>query len=373
MYEVFAGEKQIEKKWLRLSNRTKKFSIPFTKAMADGATISLSMVRDEKVLSKMIVLSEKTLPKALTPKLTVFRDKLQPGNTEEWTINIPESKSKMAELMTVMYDASLDKLRRHSWQFYPNQRPALTQQWPWFTNYQNSTSADWSKLPDYLNFKEYTYATPNFFGSPEALSGSGHFMDQRAQPMMIRGGSPMKAMAPEVVEILNVVDEDVSVFSIMEKQPENTEIPVKVRENFAETAFFLPHLRSDSTGHFKLHFTMPESLTRWKLKLLAHTADLYTGESEYTLETQKDLMVQLNLPRFVRQSDKWEARATVMNKTQETRKVELQSSLKSQTTLQPAIDLPTTQPQPVAQNTLQSAIDIPTTQTHPVAQNTWLS
>lgn len=336
LYELTQGITTLKREWLKVNVSNRRIKLQLSYPMHEDVVATYTMVRNGKIYTTQTRIQPVKEDKKLKPQLMTFRDKLQPGSKEEWTVGLVGYKGQPAELLAAMYDASLDKLRRHSWQFYPNQRPALTQQWPWFTNYQNSTSAVWSKLPDYLNIKEYTYATLNFFGSPEALSGSGHFRDRRAQPMMIRGGSPMKAMAPDVVEILNVVEDDVEIISTTANQPENSEIPVKVRENFAETAFFLPHLRTDSTGHFKLHFTMPESLTRWKLKLLAHTADLYSGESEYTLETQKDLMVQLNLPRFVRQSDKWEARATVMNKTQETRKVVLQFSLKSQNTLQSA-------------------------------------
>lgn len=329
LYELVQGTHTLKREWLKLNGSNHRIKLKLNNPLYEEVIASYTMVQNGKIYTSQTHIQPIKEEKTLKPRLATFRDKLQPGSKEEWTVDLVGYKGQPAELLAAMYDASLDKLKRHSWQFYPGQYTTLTQHWPWFTNYQNNTSAEWSQTPDFLEIKEYTYATLNFFGSPEALSGFRDLMYQTTKPMLIRGGSRMKSMSPDEIEILNVVeDEDASAFSGT-KQSENAEEPVKVRENFAETAFFLPHLRSDSTGQFTFRFTMPESLTRWKLKLLAHTPDLYAGESEYTLETQKDLMVQLNLPRFVRQSDKWEARAMVLNKTRETLMVTLRFSLKS--------------------------------------------
>ena len=65
-------------------------------------------------------------------------------------------------------------------------------------------------------------------------------------------------------------------------------------------------------------FTAPESLTRWNVKMLAHTQDLYFGQNEMQAITQKELMVQMNLPRFVRKSDKLILVANVTNLSEET-------------------------------------------------------
>lgn len=317
LYEVFAGEKQIEKKWLRLSNRTKKFSIPFTKAMADGATICLSMVRDEKVLSKMIVLSEKTLPKALTPKLTVFRDKLQPGNTEEWTINIPESKSKMAELMTVMYDASLDAISKHEWQFAPNYRPN-----PIFMNnwnaklFENQISQASFEL-NFLEVKSFAFDALLCVQMTNSGMGSGIRPMQRRKSFMPEIVEEFSLMAvdsaPIMIRGINIVEDEIVSFQKVETTA--TINKTAIRNNFAETAFFYPQLKTDAEGNVQLRFVAPQSLTRWNVKMLAHTPDLFVGYAENSVVTQKELMLNLHLPRFVRQSDKWELAASVVNMT----------------------------------------------------------
>jgi Bacterial Alpha-2-macroglobulin MG10 domain/Alpha-2-macroglobulin family len=91
--------------------------------------------------------------------------------------------------------------------------------------------------------------------------------------------------------------------------------PVQVRTNFKETAFFFPDLRTDSAGEVRFSFTMPEALTQWKWMTLAHTRDLAFGYSSRTIVTQKELMVQPNAPRFLREGDKINLSVKVVNLT----------------------------------------------------------
>ncbi len=90
---------------------------------------------------------------------------------------------------------------------------------------------------------------------------------------------------------------------------------VKVRKNFNETAFFFPQLKTDAEGNVEFSFTIPEALTQWKLLTLAHTKDAASGYTEKTVVTQKPLMVQPNAPRFIREGDKMEFSAKVVNLT----------------------------------------------------------
>ena len=88
---------------------------------------------------------------------------------------------------------------------------------------------------------------------------------------------------------------------------------IQIRKNFNETAFFFPELRTDKDGNIEFSFTMPEALTQWKLMTLAHTKDLASGYAEKTVITQKDLMVQPNAPRFLREGDRMEFSAKIVN------------------------------------------------------------
>ena len=100
---------------------------------------------------------------------------------------------------------------------------------------------------------------------------------------------------------------------------------VSARKNLDETAFFFPHLISDSEGKVKLEFTMPEALTQWKFLGFAHDSDLRSGYLEDKVVTAKDLMVQPNPPRFLREGDVLEFTVKVSNQsaTRQTGKVRL--------------------------------------------------
>jgi len=102
-----------------------------------------------------------------------------------------------------------------------------------------------------------------------------------------------------------------------------TKKPVQIRSEFNETAFFYPQLHTDSLGNVKFSFTVPESLTRWNVKMLAHTPDLYFGQADTQVVVQKELMVQMNLPRFVHRGDTLMLTANVVNLTHENQTVKV--------------------------------------------------
>lgn len=82
-----------------------------------------------------------------------------------------------------------------------------------------------------------------------------------------------------------------------------------------ESAFFFPHVVSDAEGVVKLVFTMPEALTTWKFLGFAHDKDLRSGLLQDKVITAKDLMIQPNSPRFVREGDLLEFTVKVSNQS----------------------------------------------------------
>lgn len=110
---------------------------------------------------------------------------------------------------------------------------------------------------------------------------------------------------------------------------------VKTRSNFNETAFFYPHIKTDSNGKFSFQFTTPESLTKWKLRLFGHNKNLESGYFESSIISQKDVMIQTNMPRFVREKDEITLTAKVVNLTQEIKSGNAMLLLFDATTMQP--------------------------------------
>ena len=332
LYEVMNGNKVLENRWIHFSNEIKIFDIPFKENYGAGVTVLFTFMKDGQLYTERVQLLRKETEKKLTPVLSVFRNKLLPGEKAEWTISIPESaKSKdKAELMVGMYDASLDALRAHYWYFNPVYKETLLYSPEWLENRIKTGSDNFSfRLPDKA-IQNFSFNQLNWYGLN--LSNRG--------PIKVRGlmsgESVMDSIQSlnEVAVVGYVMQRKVSVSGALvkisveqpEKMPtgnkENT--PINLRTNFNETAFFYPQLRTDSAGNVKFTFTAPESLTRWNVKMLAHTQDLYFGQGEAQVVTQKDLMVQMNLPRFVRRSDKLVLSANVVNLTDKEQKAEVQ-------------------------------------------------
>ncbi|MGB4415067.1 MAG: alpha-2-macroglobulin family protein [Paludibacter sp.] len=319
LYEIMQGNKVLESKWIRFNDEIKTFEIPFKDEYGAGVTALFSFMKDEQFFTQQVQIARKMEEKKLTPTLSVFRDKLQPGEKVEWMVTIPESvgNKKAAELLVGMYDASLDAIRPHSWNFTPTYQEGILYSAPWSANNFNQSNGYAHFDAETKDVYDYRFDNLNWFGL-EFSQGYGG--------IRIRGSRSKNIQVEEDNVVFAMVESDgmkkemvgsVAMEAITEDaQAESKSTDkVKVRTNFNETAFFYPQLKTDVQGNVKISFTAPESLTRWNVKMLAHTADLYFGQNDTTVITQKDLMVQMNLPRFVRRSDKLVLSANVINLT----------------------------------------------------------
>jgi len=355
LYEVMQGNTVLESKWIPFSDEIRKFDILFKESYGAGVTVMLTFMKNEQLFTRSVTLTKKVAERKLTPALSVFRNKLQPGEKAEWTITVPETEKNknVAELMVSMYDASLNAIRPHTWFFNPTNREQVAFSPNWTSNGNNFMSDNALFLIPYKTIKDIQLNQLNWFGLDVAIRNG-----MRNRNIFIRGLSSRRAVkftAPVIKKDEEVKSQDLlmdakvsisiadvkgndeangkdiadvrqAVTQEVEEKPffmkgsklkeNNAERNlVQIRTNFNETAFFYPQLQTDAQGNVKFTFTAPESLTRWNVKMLAHTADLYFGQGEAQAVTQKDLMVQMNLPRFVRRSDKLMLSANVINLT----------------------------------------------------------
>jgi hypothetical protein len=327
LYEIMLGNKIIESKWLKFNNEIRNFEIPFKNEYGAGITVMFTFMKDEKFFTEQITITRKVAEKKLTPTLSVFRNKLQPGEKAEWTITIPEAGNdkKAAELLVGMYDASLDAIRPHSWNFNPVYRESVNHSPVWSANNLNASSDYVYYENDQLEVIDFKLDNLNWFGLEMNRKVHDKIMIRGARvmasPVAQENGSVLNEAVVVAYGVQKKMDITGAIASVgvadnqssTEQQPKAK--PVQIRTNFNETAFFYPQLRTDAQGNVKFSFTAPESLTRWNVNMLAHTADLYFGQKQEQVVTQKDLMVQMNLPRFVRRSDKLMLSANVINLT----------------------------------------------------------
>jgi uncharacterized protein YfaS (alpha-2-macroglobulin family) len=284
--------------------------------------------------------------KELNISYSTFRDKLLPGANEKWTVKITGNKGEQvaAEMLAGMYDASLDQFKPHSWN--------RINIWPSLYNAVNWLEKGFNKVEsEAYNKREATYVQPlnkrydrlgfyrttkeeESFGMENNLYLNYDMLENKTPGIVLRGAAQMAApvLKEEIMgafsdgyvsstskrkesgKVVYQKNEVItSAIPFLEVGQGDSDKAVQVRKNFNETAFFFPNLKTDAEGNISFEFTIPEALTKWKLMTLAHTKDLASGYIEKTTVTQKPLMVQPNASRFLREGDKMEFSAKIVN------------------------------------------------------------
>ncbi|MFL5748031.1 MAG: alpha-2-macroglobulin family protein [Niastella sp.] len=326
IHEVNKKEHVSELSFFTLNKNSRSFDLPVTENDRGGFGIHIAFVKHNRFYSEEQTFLVPYTNKELTIAYETFRDKTLPGSEEKWKVKISGYKGDKvaAEMLTAMYDASLDQFKPQVWY-----KPSLT----WNTNYYPTRSWEGNtcfttvqsieknnETSNYESFdKEYDVLMDlpgNLVYSRLARAGGGG--DKRMkESAKIAAPEPLSAAAPagamQDVAVVgygtakkkadtNVQQGEMLVEGQVVKKPEAGPA-VQVRTNLNETAFFFPDLHTDANGNIEFSFTMPEAVTQWKWMSLTHTKDLAFGMDTKTIVTQKDLMVQPNAPRFLREGD----------------------------------------------------------------------
>ncbi|HEY9341892.1 MAG TPA: alpha-2-macroglobulin family protein, partial [Hanamia sp.] len=313
--------------YFSLNNNKKTFDFNISENDRGGFGVNQFFVKDNRFYAVTNNINVPWSNKELNISFDTYRDKTLPGSEEKWKVKITGNKGEKvgAEMLASMYDASLDQFKPQSW--------SNLDVWPKYNRYntwqarQNFTTVNsfekyWSEK--YIEQKEKRYDVLNYlpqyhvyYGNQIMIRGNKSMdVDMMAAPQM------KKESLNEEVVVMGVTGQaaGVQVMDSAKKMMEQIEstVPIdqsqiQIRKNFNETAFFFPELRTDKEGNIEFSFTMPEALTQWKLMTLAHTKDLASGYAQKTVITQKELMVQPNAPRFLREGDRMEFSAKIVN------------------------------------------------------------
>ena len=303
-YDIYTSDKLIKRSYPVLSDEVLSIDIPFLKEYGKQIWLYISYVKDKKFFSEIIPIQKTEPDRKLTVETKVFRDHLTPGQSESWKFRVVDAAGKpvTAELLAMMYDASLDKIAPYYFNFQPTHlNPGEPYSWgaPFHYNLENRIIL-WSNI-----FKRPSYpVTPLSFSELQTyVSSHSHYrFSTKALGNTYMTGSA-KLVASDFAEA--ALDEAGS--SGM-PTPE-----INYRENFQETAFFYPQLQTDPEGYVDISFTIPDATTQWKFTALATTPALLFGQLSETIVTSKPLMVRPNLPRFLRTGDQTELQVTVSN------------------------------------------------------------
>ncbi|MBZ0113717.1 MAG: hypothetical protein K8J08_14725 [Thermoanaerobaculia bacterium] len=305
--------------------------LPMDREDRGGYGFTLSLLRDHQLLSLTRSVFVPWTDRELQLEFSTFRDRLRPGTDEKWSVVVRGSDDEVvsrgsAEVLAYMYDRSLDLFAPHSpaspLALYPNfsgQRVARAN--------LGTAGTVWWAGSGLSNVPGYPYLQENAlqFHSGYAIGGMGSRRRMQslgyADGLERRANAPMPSSAP-------MVQESVAMDSVMAKKKEGlvAELESKeddaqasqppaaeVRSNFAETAFWEPHLLTDADGTVRFEFTVPDSVTEWNVWVHGLTRDLRGGSTRVNTKTIKELLVRPYVPRFLREGDQANLRVQVDN------------------------------------------------------------
>lgn len=340
VYSIIAGNKLLEKGAWELGDSIVTLPFTYKPEYASGVVINYCFVKNGECYTRKISIARPLPEKKLNITWKTFRDRLTPGQKEKWTLQIttPDGKPAKAQLMSVLYDKSLDQLADHTWkmslgfsQWLPDcyWKHNLTFRSFWLngvypTKYYDEKQLDVDKF-DGKFFGFYAYMQAVELCKLERSSGGtvesvriqkDELVQEEGRVMKTRGSNMIRvaAAAPSVNKVFDVVEEMPQFAGGSSSDAGQFLDKVQIRENLNETAFFYPALESDNQGNVTINFTLPESVTTWKFMGLAHDKEMRNGCLVDEAVAQKTVMVQPNIPRFLREGDK----ATIVAKLSNT-------------------------------------------------------
>ena len=338
VYSIFSGDKLIEEGSVDRSNELLNRKLTYQEAWGDGILLTFAWVKENVCYTHTTTITRPLPDKQLKLSWNTFRDRLTPGQQEEWTLTVlgPDGQPANAQMMATLYDKSLDQLTQHQWWFSP-----------WY--YLSLPNANWSASPrggmrvsasqewHALSVRSFTYSyfdhdvypstrsyyTMRGFGTRTrgaSMLGKAAVADamvmEEAPAMLneavVNSVKTYEKASPESA-VTGLDDGNEEILKSKEAIDDQQEMEIQMRENLNETAFFYPQLVTDSTDVITLKFTLPESLTTWRFMGLAHTKDLCYGLLEGEAVAKKDVMIQPNMPRFVREGDQAVLTARIFN------------------------------------------------------------
>ena len=341
VYSIIAGNKLLEKGAWELGDSIVTLPFTYKEEYASGVVINYSFVKNGECYARTISISRPLPEKKLNIAWKTFRDRLTPGQKEKWTLQIttPDGKPAKAQLMSVLYDKSLDQLAEHSWRMslgFSQWLPScywrsnlkyytmdLLGIYP--TKYYDEKQLDVDKFDGkffsyyaYMQAVELSKLERSYGGTVEAVRiQKDEQVRNEAKVMRIRGSKMTRFGAASSKPLLSEMDLALKEKMVMHEEfggggsnkvlssaDEAALNHVQVRENLNETAFFYPALESDNHGNVAINFTLPESVTTWKFMGLAHDKEMRNGLLVDEAVAQKTVMVQPNMPRFLREGDK---------------------------------------------------------------------
>lgn len=348
LVEIEHKRKVVERYWTDREVTQHSLSVPVREEHRGGFTVRVTQVRENRAYTHSLRVDVPWSNKDLEVTAETFRDKLQPGQNETWKFRIKGKKQDLAaaEMAACLYDFSLDQFYPHSWpgldffyrdySIYNSSFANAAQGYgTWrdgWNDYYGYPTISYIHFPPSVVDNLFYYQYASYRGGGPADSPSRRKTASARDEMALESAAPPPAPAAMAQPASGLMGDAAAEPKKTEGEkadrddkPQQAAKPmstkdIAVRTNLNETAFFFPHLLTEKDGSVIISFAMPEALTKWKLLGLAHTKDCQSGLHTGFTVTQKELMVQPNAPRFLREGDEIYFTAKVQNVTDKEQK-----------------------------------------------------
>ena len=321
LYEIHLGGERISQQWITLNNEQRRITLPIKESYRGGIEISFIGIHNNRKVRETQTISVPYTNKKLQLTVGTYRNKVQPGSKEKWTMTITGSMGEKlsSELLAGMYDQSLDQFKSEDWvmNLYSNNSGAFT--WQTDRTFGLGYSQQYGYERNYIQTPVRVFPSLKWFGFSLNGYGRGVYVDGAVMSMQRSvdfEGDPMMMEDAPIESPAEVKSSAKSNRALPPPPPpvsEQAKLPNPIRSDFRETTFFYPQLRTNKDGVVSFEFKMPDALTKWKFRALAHTKDLKVGTTETSIQTQKELMVSPTIPRFFREEDQLNLNVTVTN------------------------------------------------------------
>ena len=332
LYTIISGKRVLESGVIDQSNAILTRQFTYREEYGSGLLLTYAWVKEGQMYQHQTQIMRPLPDKRLILTWKTFRDRLTPGQKEEWTLHIarPDGTPAKAQLLAAMYDKSLDNILSHGWDFSPN-------------IHQNLPSAHWRK--GYYGSRHFSGTAPQRYMrvldlsfnriDPSLLSMYWYGAVDELKTMSLGSANSSKRLlasrsaAPKAIGSFDMQAKEMAAETVAAEEmladvafsePDagsaasgNNGQEQQMRENLNETAFFYPALTTDADGNVAVKFTLPESLTTWRFMGLGHDKEMNYGMLNGEAVAKKDVMIQPNMPRFVRQGDKATLSARIFN------------------------------------------------------------
>jgi uncharacterized protein YfaS (alpha-2-macroglobulin family) len=326
-YAAFSGNRILAQGHKTLSNEVYTHKLNYEPEDGNGVTISLAWVRHGKLYSHQVRLARPVPDNRLLLTWKTFRDRLTPGQKEVWTLNVsrPDGKPATAQVLAAMYDKSLDQILKHRWNFgYQYYSPLPSAFWAGGCDDAIGLYGFEEMKRINENSLDFTHFDPSLFSFSLLQHGMVQEVRMFSRAKTLGATPSVKANAAtgmvavagnaEAADMANAAPSPMANPEAANgEETKAEESTPSLRENFEETAFCYPQLLSNKNGLVDIKFTLPESVTTWHFMGLAHDKDMNYGSLESNIVAKKTVMIQPNLPRFIRQGDRTSFASRIAN------------------------------------------------------------